>query len=113
MTTLFELLAWHEVDGLLAMSLNIESLVQREARLFVNMTYQILLCLGAWLGQHWAASILIRADRSDDCSDHVTILDSGSYRLEHKRDDALSSCVAVRTVIEAVTQTIGRQKLLV
>lgn len=47
------------VNGLLAVGLDVASLAQREARLLVNMADQILLGLGARLGQHWAASVLV------------------------------------------------------
>ena len=77
------------------------------------MADQILLGLGARLSQHWAASILIRAYRSNDCSDHVTIPYCGSNRLEHKGNDALSPGVSVRSVVETVADTVWGQELLV
>lgn len=46
-------------NGLLAVGLDVASLLQREAGLLVNMADQIFLGLGARLGQHWAASVLV------------------------------------------------------
>lgn len=110
---LLELLVRAERDGLLAVGLDVASLAQRKARLLVNMADQILLGLGARLGQHGAATILIRAYRSNDCSDHVTIPHGGSDRLKHESNDALTPRVAVGSVVEAVTYAIGGEEFLV
>lgn len=55
------LFVWGERNGLLAVGLNVASLSQREVRLLVDMANQVLLGLGARLGQHWATAILVRA----------------------------------------------------
>lgn len=104
---------WDERDGVLAVGLNVAGLTQREARLLVNMADQIFLGLGARLSQHGAATVLIRAYGSNDCSDHITIPHGGSDRLEHESNDALTPRVAVGSMVEAVTHAIGGEEFLI
>lgn len=48
-----------EGNGILAVGLNIASLIQREVRLLVDVAHEILLGLGTRLGQHWATPVLV------------------------------------------------------
>lgn len=98
---------------LLTVGFNVSSLVKVKIRLLVHVSNQILLRLRTRLRQYRRTSILVGAYRSDDSSDHVTILQRCSEWLQHDGEDPFASRVSIGAMIEAVAHAIRGEKVLV
>lgn len=58
-------------------------------------------------------AILVRTNRSDYSSNHITILNRSFNRLENNGNNPFSSCIPVGPFIKAIANAIRREKALV